>query len=151
MKLIVKKLSETALAPKYGDPGAAGADLYSDEDCVIESGKRKCVGTGICVEWIKNNEHDEEPEQFYLRIAPRSGLSVKSGINVLAGICDVSYRGEIKVVLINHGDTDFIINKGDKIAQMIITRITKFDEIEFADELSATERGEKGFGSTGTK
>lgn len=151
MKLIVKKLSETAELPVYGSELSAGLDLRASEDKSIAPNERTCVKTGIAVEWIKNNENDEEPSQFYLRIAPRSGLSVKNGINILAGVVDYPYRGEIGVVLINHGDKEFIIKQGDRIAQAILTRCEIFTEIELSDELSETQRGAGGFGSTGTK
>jgi dUTP pyrophosphatase len=151
MKLIVKTLSDTAQAPSYGSGTAAGLDVRSDEDCIIEAGGRKCVSTGICVEWIKNNENDENPEDFYMRIGPRSGLAMKKGINVLAGICDFDFRGEYKIILHNSGNEEFIVNKNDRIAQLLLTRITRFSEIVLQTELSKTERGEGGFGSTGVK
>jgi len=151
MKLLIKKLSETVQMPVYGDEYAAGLDLRSDEDCVIEAGKRKCIKTGLSIQWIKNNEDDEEPEKFYLRLAPRSGLGLKKSIDVACGVIDFSYRGEIGVVLINNGEEDFIINKGDKIVQAILTRIQVFSDIEFVDELSNTQRSNGSFGSTGVK
>lgn len=151
MKLLIKKLSETVQMPVYGDEYAAGLDLRSDEDCVIEAGKRKCIKTGLSIQWIKNNEDDEEPEKFYLRLAPRSGLAFRQGIDIFGGVIDFNYRGEIKAILFNSGEEDFVIEKGDRICQAILTRIERFDEIEFVNELSETERGEGGFGSTGVK
>lgn len=151
MKLIVKPLTETAVIPTYGSNFSAGLDLRADEDCVVEAGKRMCISTGISLQWIKNKEDDEEPENFYMRIASRSGLTIKNGINVGAGVVDADFRGEVKVILFNHNDIDLIVNKGDRIAQAILTRIERFDEIVLSNELSNTERGEKGFGSTGIK
>lgn len=151
MKLIVKKLSETSKPPLYGDELAAGADLYANEDCIIKPGERACIGTGIAIEWVKNNKYDEEPESYYMKLSSRSGLSKNFGIEIGAGILDPSYRGEIKVMMFNHGEKEFIVSHGDRICQGILTRITRFSEIEFVDELSETERGQGGFGSTGTK
>lgn len=151
MKLLIKKLSETAQMPIYGDEFAAGCDIRSDEDCIIEAGKRKCVKTGLSIQWIQNNEDDEKPENFYLRLADRSGLAFRYGITILAGVIDYSYRGEIKVILFNSGEDNFVIEKGDRICQGILTKIERLSENEFVDELSETKRGEGGFGSTGVK
>jgi dUTP pyrophosphatase len=151
MKLIVKILSNSAVIPTYGSSAAAGLDLYADEDCEIEKGGRRCISTNICIEWVENNQHDENPINFYLRIAPRSGMCVRNGIQTGAGVIDYDYRGEIKVVLINHGEHTFTINKGDRIAQAILTRIIRFSEIILQDELTETDRGKSGFGSTGNK
>jgi dUTP pyrophosphatase len=151
MKLIVKQLTETAQIPTYGDEFAAGLDIRSAKDYIIEPKQRECISTGIAIEWIKNNENDENPENFYMRIAARSGLSVKNNIDLGAGVIDSNYRGEIKVVLINNGTEKFIINTGDRIAQGILTRIIRFDEIVLQTDLSETIRGEGGFGSTGIK
>lgn len=150
MKLKVKFLNSEAKKPTYGSDYAAGLDLYSCYNYTIKPGSRECVGTGIGLEWVKNNELDENPTDFYLRIAPRSGLSFKNGIDVMAGVIDYDYRGEIKVILLNTGDCDFKITKGDKIAQAILTRIIRFNEITESDTLEDTTRGEGGFGSTGT-
>ena len=151
MKLNIKYLSNDAILPTYGSKYAAGLDLYSSDNYLIKSNSRTCVNTGLALEWVKNNDTDENPEDFYLRIAPRSGLSFKNGIDVLAGVIDYDYRGEIKIILLNTSDTDFVITKGDKIAQAILTRIIKFTEITTSDELNDTSRGEGGFGSTGTR
>lgn len=151
MKLIVKPLTKTASLPIYGDDYAAGADVRSDEDCVVEAGKRKCISTGISAEWCKSHENDENPKKYYLKLCPRSGLAYNHGIDLFAGIIDFNYRGEIKVILFNSGEKDFVIERGDRICQAILTRIEKFDEIVLSNELSNTERGEGGFGSTGVK
>ena len=138
----VKKIHELAIVPKRNNPTDAGADLYSVEQVTIPPQCRALVSTGISV---------EIPEGFYGRIAPRSGLAVKNGIDVLAGVCDSSYRGEIKVVIINTDkDYPFEITYGDKIAQLIIEQHFNFEMIEY-DELTDSNRGSNGFGSSGNK
>ena len=137
----VALINDKAQVPLSATDGSAGYDLFATEALVIPSNKRSAVSTGISVEF---------PSDHYLRIAPRSGLAYKSGIDVGAGVIDSDYKGEIKVILFNHSDTDFIINVGDRIAQMIYVKISKptLNVVPF-DELSKTERGEGGFGSTG--
>ena len=149
MKLNIKYLDSDVYLPTYGSNYAAGLDLYASDSYIIRPGSRECVSTGIALEWDKNNETDENPEDFYLRIAPRSGLSLKNGIDVMAGVIDYDYRGEIKVILLNTSDKDFIISVGDKIAQAVLTRIIRFSEITVCEILNDTLRGEGGFGSTG--
>jgi dUTP pyrophosphatase len=139
MTLLVKRLNEHATLPARGSPLAAGYDLSSSEDVSIPKGTRGLVGTGIAF---------TVPHETYGRIAPRSGLAVKKGIQVGAGVIDRDYTGEVKVVLFNHGDEDFVIKKGDRIAQLIIEKI-EMPEVKLVDELLVTERGEGGFGSTG--
>ena len=139
MTLLVKRLNEHATLPARGSPLAAGYDLSSSEDVSIPKGTRGLVGTGIAF---------TVPHETYGRIAPRSGLAVKKGIQVGAGVIDRDYTGEVKVVLFNHGDEDFVIKKGDRIAQLIIEKI-EIPEVKLVDELLVTERGEGGFGSTG--
>ena len=136
----VKRLVNHAKLPIRGSSGAAGYDLHAAEKCVIPANARGVVKTGIAI---------EIPEGLYARIAPRSGLSVKKSIDVGAGVVDRDYRGEIGVVLINHSSKDFEVNVGDRIAQMILEQI-KTPEVEEQADLDQTERGEKGFGSTGT-
>jgi dUTP pyrophosphatase len=150
MKLLIKQMSETAKLPIYGTPGSAGVDLCSDEDCIIKPGERKCISTGIAIEWVQNNKDDDKPENFYMRLAARSGLSLKQNIDIAAGVCDSSYRGQIGVILINNGRCNFIVLKGDRIAQAILTKIEVFSEILFTNDLSTSDRGNGGFGSTGT-
>jgi len=139
MTLLVKRLNEHATLPARGSPLAAGYDLSSSEDVSIPKGTRGLVGTGIAF---------TVPHETYGRIAPRSGLAVKKGIQVGAGVIDRDYTGEVKVVLFNHGDEDFVIKKGDRIAQLVIEKI-EMPEVKLVDELLVTERGEGGFGSTG--
>lgn len=122
------------------NPTDAGMDLLAAEDRVVLPMSRAVVSTGISM---------EIPPGYYGRIAPRSGLALKYGIDVLAGVVDSSYRGEIRVILFNTDKEEtFVIRQGDKIAQMIIERHYNFDFVE-TEELSSTERGSGGFGSTG--
>ena len=120
-------------------------DLYSsnEEVIIIEAGQRKLIPTSLSMSWTNMN--------YYMRIAPRSGLSVKNSVDIGAGVIDFDYRGEIKIVLINNGKDNFVVEKHMKIAQMIPTYtihqgLIKISEVE---ELSETERGLGGFGSTG--
>ena len=142
-KILIKKLSKTAIIPKYETQGASGVDISANinEDLTLATNESTLVPTGIavCI-----------PQGFEIQIRPRSGLAAKKGISVLntPGTIDADYRGEIKVILINHGNEPFIIRNGDRIAQMVVCPIVqaKFEEV---DELSDTERGSGGFGSTG--
>ena len=136
----IKRLVNHAKLPIRGSKGAAGYDLHAAEKCTIPANARGVVKTGIAI---------EIPEGPYARIAPRSGLLVKKSIDVGAGVVDRDYRGEIGVVLINKSCKDFEVNVGDRIAQMILEQI-KTPEVEEQANLDQTERGEKGFGSTGT-
>lgn len=149
MKLLVKKLTETAQIPIYGSDYAAGMDLFSSIDIDIAPQSRKLVATGISLSWTNENE-EEDPKNYYLRIAPRSGLSVKNNIDIGAGVVDYDYRGEIFVCFINNSvDKYYSIKKGDRIAQMILTRINRFETVEEVDAHEDTNRGTGGFGSTG--
>ena len=134
----VKLLQPDAKVPKKAGRGCAGYDVFSVDQLTIKPGCRQLISTGISTE-ITND--------FYLRVAPRSGLSVK-GIDIGAGVIDSSYRGELKVLVINNSQSDFEIIKGAKIAQIILERCSDAD-INVLDILSETERGYGGFGSTG--
>ena len=142
-KILIKKLSKTAIIPKYETQGASGVDISANinEDLTLATNESILVPTGIAV---------SIPQGFEIQIRPRSGLAAKKGISVLntPGTIDADYRGEIKVILINHGNESFIIRNGDRIAQMVVCPIVqaKFEQV---DELSDTERGSGGFGSTG--
>eukprot|EP01029_Cantina_marsupialis_P028172 TRINITY_DN775816_c0_g1_i1.p1 TRINITY_DN775816_c0_g1~~TRINITY_DN775816_c0_g1_i1.p1 ORF type:complete len:241 (-),score=76.44 TRINITY_DN775816_c0_g1_i1:206-886(-) len=136
--LLVKKLNEDAYLPVRGSPDAAGYDLSSCQDCVIAARGKGLVKTGLSMKIPKN---------CYGRVAPRSGLAWKKHIDVGAGVIDCDYRGPVGVVLFNHGEEDFAIKKGDRIAQLILERISMAD-IEEVEELDETERGAGGFGST---
>jgi len=137
----IKFLSKEAKIPMRANPSDAGADLCSVEDFILNPFERKAIATGISL---------EIPEGHYGRIAPRSGIAYKNGIDVLAGVVDSSYRGEIKVILFNTDKENYFkINIGDRIAQLIIEKHFNF-EFEIVEDLSYTQRGEGGFGSTGT-
>ena len=141
--LKIKKISEKAIIPYYAHEGDAGLDLYAVEKLVLNPGERGLVHTGIQIELPKNTE---------AQIRPRSGLALKNGITTLnsPGTIDEGYRGEIGVIIINHGNEKFIIEEGMKIAQMVIKPVYKVNVIE-TDKLSDTERMANGFGSSGTK
>ena len=136
----IKLLVEGAKTPFRANKTDAGADICSVEDAIITPLERKAIGTGISI---------EIPEGYYGRIAPRSGLAYKNGIDVLAGVVDSSYRWEIKVILFNTDkENSFEIKKGERIAQLIIEDHFNF-EFDVVEELAYTERGSGGFGSTG--
>ncbi|NPA87397.1 dUTP diphosphatase [Caminibacter pacificus] len=141
MVLKIKKLTQNAKIPAYQTKEAAGFDLHSIEDVVIKPGERKLIGTGLAFEIEFGYE---------VQIRPRSGLAFKHGITVLntPGTIDSDYRGEIKVLLINLGDEPFEIKEGERIAQAVVAPVIQA-KIEEVDELSDTQRGAGGFGSTG--
>lgn len=134
--------SEKATTPTKGSALAAGYDLYASEDAVIPAQGQGLVATDISI---------IVPIGTYGRVAPRSGLAVKHGISTGAGVIDADYRGEVKIVLFNHSSKDFEIKSGDRIAQLVLEKIINADIVEITkEELDTTERGEGGFGSTGT-
>ena len=139
MFIYVKKLVGSAMIPARANKTDAGYDLWSVESYTLKPLERKLFKTGISV---------EIPEGHYGRIAPRSGLAYKHGLDVLAGVIDSSYRGEIGVILINLGDKDVYITHGDRIAQLIIETCHHPNMIQVED-LNDSSRAEKGFGSTG--
>ena len=144
MKVLFKKLNENAVMPTYGSPFSAGADLYSaEEELIIPAGETALIGTGLSM---------EIPEGYGGFIYARSGLATKKGLAPAnkVGVVDSDYRGEIKVALHNHSKQDQKIEKGERIAQLVIAPFLKAEFYE-AEELSTTERGSGGFGSTGTK
>ncbi|XP_052097555.1 deoxyuridine 5'-triphosphate nucleotidohydrolase-like [Mytilus californianus] len=134
------KLTANALSPTRGSKLAAGYDLYSAYDYKIPSKGKVCAMTDIQIAL---------PEGCYGRVAPRSGLAAKHFIDVGAGVIDQDYRGNVGVVMFNFGEQEFVVNKGDRIAQLICERIY-IPELEECENLNKTERGEGGFGSTGT-
>jgi dUTP pyrophosphatase len=140
MSLRVKKLSEDAIIPTRGSGGAVGYDLYSMDDVIIKPLQRALVCTGIAIVL---------PSGVYGRVAPRSGLTVKHGIQVGAGVIDPDYTGEIKVVLFNQGDKTFEVKKGDRIAQLVLEKC-ETPQIEEIGKIEETVRGSGGFGSTGS-
>lgn len=143
MELKVKKLNDDAILPQYAHPGDAGLDLFSSQRVEIGPGSYALVKTGISIELPANTE---------AQVRPRSGLALKHGISVLntPGTIDEGYRGEVGVILVNHGREKFIVEKGSKIAQMVINPVLRVEVKEVMD-LSDTKRGSGGFGSTGYK
>lgn len=134
--------SEKATVPTKGSALAAGYDLYASEDAVIPAQGQGMVATDLSI---------IVPVGTYGRVAPRSGLAVKHGISTGAGVIDADYRGEVKIVLFNHSKKDFSIAPGDRIAQLVLEQIVNADiAVITQEDLDATERGEGGFGSTGT-
>jgi dUTP pyrophosphatase len=140
--LKVKRLSAHAVLPAYAHPGDAGLDLYSAVSATLEPGERKLIGTGISIELPANTEGN---------VRPRSGLALKHGITVLnsPGTIDCGYRGEVGVILINHGAAPFDVQPGMKIAQLVVAPYVSVDVRETLD-LAESMRGQGGFGSTGT-
>jgi deoxyuridine 5'-triphosphate nucleotidohydrolase len=138
--LSFKKLNADAVIPTRGSQLSAGHDLYISQDLIVPAKGMAIAPTGLSVEFHGG--------YHYLRIAPRSGLAVK-GIDVGAGVVDADYRGEIKVILYNHSDTDYSFKKHDRVAQMIVEAIHYVEVIKENKDLSETERGSAGFGSTG--
>ena len=143
IKVLVKKLKPSVKLPSYKTNGASGMDLmaYIDKSIELKPGKSCLVPTGLSVAF---------PKEYEIQIRPRSGLAAKSNISVLntPGTIDSDYRGEIKVILFNHGNKNFKINNNDRIAQMILTPVIKMD-LEEINELPESIRGAGGFGSTG--
>lgn len=147
-KLIFKKISDEfneIPLPHYATEGSAGMDIRAavKDKLIINPGKFTLVSTNLSV---------EIPEGFEIQVRPRSGLAAKSGIGILnsPGTIDSDYRGEIKVILFNFGEEDFIINRGDRIAQLILNKVYRA-KISESGNLSETERGDGGFGHTGKK
>lgn len=142
--LKIKKLINDAKIPFYAHEGDAGMDLYSSEEKIILPGESVLVKTGISIELPHNTE---------AQIRPRSGLALKHSITVLnsPGTIDEGYRGEIGIILINHGKEKFFVEKYMRIAQMVIKPVIRAEIQEVTDELSETERAKGGFGSSGTK
>jgi dUTP pyrophosphatase len=139
MALLVKKLVDNAVVPTRATEGAAGYDLTSVEKIVVPSLGRAAVPLGVSI---------QVPHGTYGRIAPRSGLAFKYGIDVLAGVIDEDYRGEVKVILYNTSERDYIVNPGDRVAQLIIEKIETPD-VATVLEFEESVRGSGGFGSTG--
>jgi len=142
-KVFIKKLDPLVKLPAYKTNGASGMDLMAFiKETINLKPKSSClIPTGISVAF---------PSEFEIQIRPRSGLAAKNNISVLntPGTIDSDYRGEIKIILYNHGDNDFLINNKDRIAQMILAPVIKMN-LEETDSLPETVRGEGGFGSTG--
>ncbi len=143
VKVLIKKLSPNVKLPSYKTAGASGMDIIAYiENTITIKPKTSClIPTGLSIAFS---------EKYEVQIRPRSGLAAKNNISVLntPGTIDSDYRGELKVIIYNHGDNDFVINNNDRIAQMILAPVIKM-EFQEVDELPDTVRGEGGFGSTG--
>jgi dUTP pyrophosphatase len=133
------KVTGTGAPPRYASDAAAGADLHAAEALTLAPGDRAAVATAL---------HLELPPGHVGLVWPRSGLALKHGIDTLAGVVDSDYRGEVKVVLVNHGREPFHIQPGDRIAQLLVQRVERVAFVP-ADALSGTVRGAGGFGSSG--
>jgi dUTP pyrophosphatase len=143
VKVLIKKLNPSVQLPSYKTNGASGMDLmaFIEKPISLEPGKSCLVSTGLSVAF---------PQEYEIQIRPRSGLAAKKNISVLntPGTIDSDYRGELKIILFNHSSENFIINKNDRVAQMVLAPIIKM-ELEEIDELPESIRGKGGFGSTG--
>ena len=130
--------------PDYETPESAGVDLRANRGGIIQPGETQLVGTGLYM---------EIPKGYEGQMRPRSGLALKKGISLTnsPGTVDSDYRGEIGIILINHGKNSFMWEPGDRLAQMVFAPVVQmdFEQVEFLDELDETERGEGGYGSTG--
>ena len=143
IKVLIKKFNPNVQLPAYKTNGASGMDLmaFIEKPINLKPNKSCLVPTGLSVAFS---------EEYEIQIRPRSGLAAKNSISVLntPGTIDSDYRGELKIILFNHGSENFIINKNDRIAQMVLTPIVKM-ELEETNELPESSRGKSGFGSTG--
>ena len=143
VRVLIKKLDPKVTLPSYKTKGASGMDLmaFVKEKIVIKPQSSALIPTGLSVAFS---------EDYEIQIRPRSGLAAKSNISVLnsPGTIDSDYRGELKIIIFNHSNHDFIVNNDDRVAQMVLTPVAKM-ELEEANELPKTLRGEGGFGSTG--
>ena len=143
VRVLIKKLDPKVTLPSYKTKGASGMDLiaYVKEKIVIKPQTSALIPTGLSIAFSENYE---------IQIRPRSGLAAKNNISVLntPGTIDSDYRGELKIIIFNHSNHDFIVNNDDRVAQMVLTPVAKM-ELKEANELPKTLRGEGGFGSTG--
>ena len=142
LKILVQQLDPDLPLPEHATPGDAGVDLYAREAGSLEPGERALVPTGIAV---------AVPEGYVGLIAPRSGLAIKHGISLVnsPGILDSGYRGEIRAVVINDGHEPFHFSRGDRIAQLVVVPFAE-QHFEVVEELPDSDRGDGGFGSTGS-
>ena len=143
IKVQIKKLNSKVKVPKYKTDGSSGVDLeaFIENPIIVEPNSSKLIPTGISL---------SIPQDCEVQVRPRSGLAAESSISVLntPGTIDSDYRGEIKVILFNHGNEQFVVKNGDRIAQMVLVPVFKF-QFEEVNELTQTNRGSGGFGSTG--
>ena len=142
VRVYVQKQKE-AKTPDYAYKGDAGVDLYAAQDSLLKPMERALISTGVRI---------AIPEGYEAQIRPRSGLALNHGISMVnaPGTIDSAFRGELKVILINFGDKEFNVRRGDRIAQMILNKVERFD-FEEVPKLDTTERNEKGYGSTGIR
>ena len=144
-KIQVRVYSETGELPLYGTINSSGADIRANEEIVLQPGEYRPVGTGVFM---------EIPEGYEVQVRPRSGLAARLGITITnsPGTIDADYRGEIKVILHNLGNEPFLINNGDRIAQLVLKEALQmeFIKVDTYEELEQTDRGQGGFGHTGT-
>ena len=141
MTIKIKRLVQDAKLPQYANENDAGMDFFSNEEHLLKPGERKAVSTGISM---------AIPAGFVGLIRDKSGIAFKHGLKTMAGVVDSGYRGEVKIVIKNLSDKDYLIEKGNKIAQMLIQPIVQKELLEVTD-LDDTQRGEGGFGSSGLK
>ena len=143
IKVQIKKLNSKVKVPKYKTDGSSGVDLEAciENPIIVEPNSSKLIPTGISL---------SIPQDCEVQVRPRSGLAAESSISVLntPGTIDSDYRGEIKIILFNHGNEQFVVKNGDRIAQMVLVPVFKF-QFEEVNELTQTNRGSGGFGSTG--
>lgn len=141
MRIDIVKLSELATIPEYQTTGAAGFDLHSTSSELIMPGETKLIGTGLAF---------KVPYDFEMQVRPRSGISAKTGVRVAnsPGTIDSDFLGEVKIILTNTGNLPYTVNVGDRVAQGVICPVYQA-EFHVVDSLESTERGDKGFGSTG--
>ncbi len=137
--LPIRLLHPEAILPTRSSEFAAGLDLYASADKIIRARRQEIVPTGIAIAL---------PEDCVGLVWPRSGLAAKFGIDTLAGVIDADYRGEIRIVLMNHGTMDYPVKRGDRLAQLLIQKIERLTPVE-VDALPDTRRGSGGFGSSG--
>jgi dUTP pyrophosphatase len=144
IKIKVKKLHQDAIIPHYNHEGDAGMDLYAVEDVILWPNEPVAVPTGLSIEL---------PKGYVALVWDKSGLSLKEGIKTMAGVCDSNYRGEYKIVLLNTTNQYYYLDKGDKIAQLLIQPVmqAEVEELKEGENLSETTRGTGGFGSTGSR
>jgi dUTP pyrophosphatase len=135
---VAVRVEGSGALPVYSSPGAAGADVSAAEAVTLQAGEWASVGTGL---------HVEIPPGHVGLVWPRSGLAVRHGIDTLAGVIDSDYRGELRIVLVNHGREAYTISAGDRIAQLLVQRVEQAEFVRSA--LAGSERGGGGFGSTG--
>ncbi|MBI2450617.1 MAG: dUTP diphosphatase [Candidatus Nealsonbacteria bacterium] len=138
MEIRIQKIDPSAKVPVFAYEGDAGMDIFSCEDCKIEPFEKKAISTGLKI---------AVPAGFAGFIWDKSGLALNNSLKTMAGVLDSGYRGELKIILMNLGKEPYEVKKGQKVAQLIIKKIEKPEIIE--DVLDDTERGERGFGSSG--